>query len=188
MNLAKLKKDFRDRYSVDPYAGALMAALQLNDLYPKEGLTAERKYNIRKAWISQLEKMCEKYEDVQQPEAYYENDIVALADYMNSKFGDLFCTKEQARSGYEPGFRISHSQKSLSICLKHLWCLGKVTEPPQCPVDRIILRKAHTTGAWTKVNCIEEHRAMIQRIRLEADRQDLSLAVWELATFGDGSS
>jgi hypothetical protein len=81
-----------------------------------------------------------------------------------------------------PGFRIAHAQKSISVFLKHLWCMGKVATPPECPVDAVILRKVGIRGiAWTAVDCIEEHKTIIARI------QDIvgnaSLSEWELINF-----
>lgn len=59
-------------------------------------------------------------------------------------------------------FRISHSQKSISVFVKHLWCMDVISEPNICPVDRIILGKTEVRKNkdinWGYVNSIEEHK------------------------------
>jgi hypothetical protein len=89
------------------------------------------------------------------------------------------------KSGVADGFRISHSQKSLSIFSKHLWCLNLIDEPVFCAVDAIILGKtdAHSNIKWTKISTIEAHRESYKYIETEASKSGMSIAQWELSAF-----
>ena len=89
------------------------------------------------------------------------------------------------KSGLADGFRISHSQKSLSIFSKHLWCLNLIDEPVFCAVDAIILGKtdAPSNIKWTKISTIEAHRESYKYIETKASKSGLSIALWELSEF-----
>lgn len=81
-----------------------------------------------------------------------------------------------------PGFRFAHAQKSISVFLKHLWCLNRIARPPECPVDRIILNEAEVPNvAWTTVGDLDTHTNLIGLIQRKAG--DYHIAEWELITF-----
>jgi len=72
--------------------------------------------------------------------------------------------------------------------LKHLWCMGEIPEPPQCPVDRIILKAAgceHADRSWCYVNSLEEHRNKVEMLKRRAEDGSATLAVWELLKFSN---
>lgn len=72
-------------------------------------------------------------------------------------------------------------QKILNLYLKYLWCSNFIKEPPQCPIDRIILnRLGDYKTSWTKMNK-EEYYAIVQKIHLV--KRNLSIAEWELREF-----
>jgi len=143
-------------------SSGLKAASQRNPLYVA-GLPQSARECIREEWRALLRATAAKYESpIGAPE--YEQDIQELKRAMNERFLDCFRSQGHTRSGYDPGFRISHAQKSLSVFLKHLWCMNTIATPPQCPVDRIVLWAAGLSDRetrWTHVNTIEEHRCMI---------------------------
>lgn len=110
-----------------------------------------------------------------QAELRYVALITGLRDEMNRRFRRHFC---------DGGFRISHSQKSISVFLKHLWCMGHSPMPIQCPIDRHILAllpNGKQFGPWTLVNDIQIHSATILALKQIAGAK--SLAEWELVNF-----
>ena len=164
---------------------SISAAVQHNTLYT-EWLSAVERKLVRETWSDHLIFLGDKYTTVQSNEAY-ELDILFLQSLMNEMHGQLFRQTPHPKFKYDPGFRISHSQKSISEYLKHLWCMGKIPEPPQCPVDALILAIAGsspTEKRWSYVNSIEEHRKKVLILSRMANSQNLTLPAWELLQFG----
>lgn len=80
------------------------------------------------------------------------------------------------------GYKYGVAQKLLNLALKYYWCLGLVTEPPHCPVDRIVIDKTTYRGAnWTEIRQRSEYQAIIEDIKRRAVPQ--SAALWELCNF-----
>ena len=155
------------------------AASQHNALYARSSSSVQRAL-IRNDWKRLLRATASSYtEPVDSAE--YECHVQALADEMNTRHSMLLRHADELPQGVTAGFRISHAQKSLSVYLKHLWCMGIIAMPPECPVDRVVLRKAGATGSWTRVGTLDEHRSMIAA--LEQCAGDASLAEWELLVF-----
>lgn len=181
-----LKQTFIDRYNSDATEltarkKAIGAAIQHNLLYSSSIETKYRE-SIRDYWSTCLEEIGWEFRKSVSI-AEYENIVQKLKDHMNSKFGSAFDNK--SKHGSE--FRISHSQKSISVYVKHLWCLEKISEPTICPIDRIILSKTaarkNSDCSWGYVNSIEEHRRKFKYVLDEAARHQLTLANWELSVF-----
>jgi hypothetical protein len=82
-------------------------------------------------------------------------------------------------------FKISHSQKSISVYAKYLWCIGLISEPVFCPIDGIILRICGIEGAWTQVDDIEIHKGYIADVNnfLKNNTKFRSIAEFELCQF-----
>ncbi|HNS22970.1 MAG TPA: hypothetical protein PKH24_20900 [Sedimentisphaerales bacterium] len=75
--------------------------------------------------------------------------------------------------------------------LKHLWCMGRINTPPQCPVDSTILQRAglrYPMTRWAYVNSMDEHRRKIEYLTRCAVTSGLALAEWELIEFQDRQS
>jgi hypothetical protein len=165
-------------------AAAVTAASQHNVLYAS-GVDQRERRDVRVHWMRLLDELASKYtHSVSASE--YESDIATLQAEMNRRFVGRFYAAEHPRYHYEPGFRVSHAQKSLSVYLKHLWCLGKIERPPECPVDSVVLRKAGLVGRdtrWALVNTIEQHRLQIGLLETKAADVGLSLAEWELSAW-----
>ena len=186
--LQKYKNSFLDKYNLQrtteiAMARGIAAATQHNSLY-RFGLSLEGKNEAKETWRNFLQSLMERYITIQSEETY-EKDIIALKDLMNSKHSKAFNATQHIKYKTDPGFRLSHAQKSISVFLKHLWCMDKVAAPPQCPVDRIILEtagKRYKDTKWGYVNAIEEHRTKIDFLK-DAKNTDQSLAEWELMTF-----
>lgn len=125
--------------------------------------------NINKTLLQNHEK------NGRRSELFYDEKVVELKSIMNEEFGTYFV---------KGGFRISHSQKSISVYLKHLWCRNMIPMPPQCPVDRGIIKllpKEYQHYRWTQIDRIEEHRDIITGLQKLA--VGTSLAEWELMAF-----
>jgi hypothetical protein len=83
------------------------------------------------------------------------------------------------------GYKIGVAQKLLNLQLKYLWCLGSISEPPHCPVDRIMINETELKGqiAWTKIIDIDFYRQVIAALNRAAEPTGLSLARWELKIY-----
>jgi hypothetical protein len=80
------------------------------------------------------------------------------------------------------GYKYGVAQKLLNLVLKYHWCLGAITEPPHCPVDRIVIDKTRYRGkAWTKILQRSDYQKIIEDIKRLAGTQ--SVAMWELSIF-----
>lgn len=187
--LRELKNRFVNRYNrqhdsdVRPYRAGVTAASQRNILYAPD--TSARRETVRLGWADELRGIAEKYVTPQSSEVY-EQDLEHLQAVMNERFAGFFRQDEHPRYPYDPGFRLSHAQKSLSVCLKHLWCLGVVDTPPQCPVDSIVLGRAglkYPQTRWAFVNRMEEHQSQMQVLERAAATEKLGVAEWELKEF-----
>lgn len=88
------------------------------------------------------------------------------------------------------GYKFGVAQKLLNLLLKYLWCLGRIPEPPHCPVDSIIIGKTRLKGTvkWTKIVSHAEYRKVIAVIKEVADEKGLSIAQWELREFARRSA
>lgn len=177
-SIKQLKNDFLDQYNpsrteAEALSKAISVSVGHNALY-KEGISEADKTRVRTDWKAELKALSAQYK-AGVDENQHEDNIVSLANAMNRK---------HRRRLIPTGFKISHAQKSLSVYLKHLWCMGLIPEPPQCPVDRRILEvalKKKNVPAWTKVTTIEEHRKLIAILREAVGGK--TLAVWELEAF-----
>lgn len=184
------KESFLRRYNTsgtigEAYSRAVTAASQRNVLY-LSGLQPHERHRVRSAWESRLDEVTRKYARRGATDQEYERDVYDLREYMNEQFGNAFRDSPHPRYRYAPGFRISHAQKSLAVALKHLWCMGAVAMPPQCPVDSVILGAAgarYPYSRWAHVNSVEDHRRLVERLRVAASARGLELAEWELEVF-----
>ena len=164
---------------------AISAAVGHNSLYCPN-ITAHDKKSARGAWAEFLKAKVSEYSTIQTVEKY-EMDIEDLKKMMNDNFSSCFNSQIHPIYTTDPGFRISHSQKSLSVFFKHQWCMGKIGTPPQCPVDAIILRHAgmqYPETKWGYVNSLDEHRRKIALLNSAKNDALLTLAEWELRKFG----
>lgn len=186
MNLTDLKTNFLARYNKsntvsEALSKAISAALQHNSLYSKS-ITNDERVAIRAYWSDQLIEIAQNRPAPNKES--YESQILELQELMTEKFPvpSFFSPN---KTGVADGFRISHSQKSLSIFSKHLWCLNLIDEPVFCAVDAIILGKtdAPSNIKWTKISTIEAHKESYKYIETEASTSGMSIAQWELSEF-----
>ena len=188
--IKKKKEAFAKNYSGDPEELAILAAVQHGYLY-SPGITDDDKRKVKDAWKKQLRTIGEKYNKDRTPNEFI-SDIISLTSTMNSMFSEQFQNDHQTE--YEPGFRIAHAQKSLSIYLKHCWCRGIITPiPPVCPIDGNVLKWIKVRSAWTKCNHIEDvnnerysgYRSQLERVIEHVRNQNIECSVfeWELCKF-----
>lgn len=184
--VVKQKKLFLDAYNFDRskdigLTKAINAAVQHNNLYAREATANDRKI-IREFWKQNLLEIGDEFKNSINIDTY-EFMISKLASGMNNKFEKLFDNGNPHGSM----FRISHSQKSISVFVKHLWCLDLIPEPNICPVDRIILSqtdaKKNKDLSWGYVNTIEDHRRKFNYLLKAASETNMTLAQWELSKF-----
>ena len=189
-DLAEQKTRFLKRFGADEglsvarvraFQDAISSALLRNALYAPAATSTNRQ-DTGAGWREMLETLAAEYV-VPASSEKYEADLLRLQTHMNRGYGQFFRQARHPKFGYEPGFRISHAQKSLALVLKHFWCLDLVSMPPQCPVDRPVLvaaRAGELNSKWTDVNSIAAHQHKMQFLADAARKENLTIAEWEL--------
>lgn len=185
-DIEQLKEQFLLRYNPNrmielALTSGVKAAVQRNILYSPTLPQRERNM-IVKFWKKELMNIYYEYIQIEaMNDELYEQFIMNLKNRMNERYNFAFIHN---KIGYDNGFRISHAQKSISVFIKHLWCMNLIKLPLQCPVDRIILTiigYVYPDNKWGYINSIEIHREKIKFIREHCNPQDI--AVWELGAF-----
>jgi hypothetical protein len=147
------------------------ASVQRAKLFAKEGQgKADFRARIKGFVFHQL---LRHYEQGCTEEEHYKN----IADLV--EFGARVLPPLLEDGTYKYGV----AQKLLNLTLKYYWCLGYIPEPPQCPVDRIVIGKTHLRGKvnWTEIRDESKYREVIEAIRKVAG--GVSLARWELINY-----
>lgn len=163
---------------------AIKAAVERNPTYSDDANIEK----IHKTWIEDLISLFDKYKNKGQTKEVFVADVMELQRRMNKAFPDSFKNngKSLGKNKYDPVFRIAHSQKSLSIFLKHMWCITpNMPMPPVCPIDRNILKEAKIYEPWTKLNCVEKYNEWLNKIEYVAGKEPL--ARWELVKWNQPS-
>ena len=178
------KKEFRDKYFDKGSAAYLgiIAATQRASLYTPNMNNAD----IRERWEHVLNNLVAKYKRKQQDSRTFIKDIEDLKIEMNTAFPATENRFNNGKEDYDNEFRIAHAQKSLSICLKHLWCRGELGNfiPPLCPVDGVLLKAVNNYDSWTKVNTVEEYLNHIELFNADKELKGYdTLSEWELCTW-----
>jgi hypothetical protein len=168
---------------------AINASLEHNRTY-SPNIDQNIKTQFKNRWSSELIKIGNLFQQQRDLNFYYKQ-VIKLQQIMNDNFYNILMHPDPV---YENGFRISHSQKSISVYLKHLWCLGSqeggrgftiIPDPPCCPIDGRMQRitRAHYNRRWTQMNQINEIRDVLNQFQNLANRQGLSIAMWECQLF-----
>ena len=102
------------------------------------------------------------------------NNIIEIKKWADRSFSEILSKNE---------IKLGVVQKLLNLYLKYLWCLGKVSKPPHCPIDRIIISKLDIKNPpnWTTLNDIKDYINIVNKIRQNANGIDI--ADWELKAF-----
>lgn len=173
------KEEFLNKYNPErtikvALSKSISASVQHNKLY-NSSLSYSKKKEIRDVWALKLLSIKEEFVDKNWNSNEHNKVIIKLKNVMQNSFNGLI------------GFRISHSQKSISVFFKHLWCLGIIKIPPQCPVDRIILTRInapYNERSWGYIDDIETHNQKIKLIEEFAKSEGYdNMCEWELFNF-----
>ena len=177
------KQEFLDKYNPKrTIAKALEqsngAAVKRARLYTN-GLSHVERQPVRLRLKDYLLSLVTKYQN-SVTQTTHHSYIVSLCDHMNCLPKQVYFSHDDFTDN--PGFRIAHAQKSLSVFLKHLWCMDIISTPPECPVDSIILSKVGIRDiAWSSINEIKSHEKIIYEVAKRSGAK--CLAEWELITF-----
>ena len=178
------KNNFLNRYNASrskdkAIKSAISASVQHNPTYSIE-IEPNEKANIRKAWENNLIEIGELFTESRSLEFY-----LKTVNEFQSKMSEFNSFLSPNKNNYDTGFRIAHSQKSISVYLKHLWCMDLIPEPPCCPVDRIIAKAANVklNENWTQMNSIESLDFALNEFTKIAKSENKTLAMWELQLF-----
>lgn len=152
----------------DAMRNSIIAAFKRNKIYNENANPSHRK-KLRCVLNSEIRSLASDYSEPI-TEAKHSQNILSLADSITKQFAPILISGR---------FKIGTAQKALNLYLKFLWCLSPTRpDPPHCPLDRIILRKAGVHGAWTSLDCIDTYKIWIEEVRKEASPK--SIANWEL--------
>ena len=155
---------------------AINVSVSRNPTY-SENITDGDKQEIRKYWKSLLLAFYENHKQGNVSREDFLGYVATIQQSMNTRFPDKFQCNTK---GYDNVFRLAHAQKSLSVFLKHLWCMGKMKEPPFCPIDGIILHEVlKKKGAWTKLNDNNTYDKYIKCVDDAAKKSNMNVAEWE---------
>ena len=159
-------------------ADSIHAAFQRGNIYHTTAKDSDRQ-KLRTCLANLLCDYRQQYAQTVLPETHKEN-IQHICDELTTKFGSFLCDKR---------FRIGTAQKALNLYLKYMWCLDRVSIPPHCPFDGIIInmlslpaKYAHIQ--WTKLKTLGEYQALVDaaEIKMRAENYS-SLAEWELEVY-----
>ena len=83
------------------------------------------------------------------------------------------------------GYKYGVAQKLLNLALKYQWCLGLISEPPHCPVDRTVIKETKYKDRinWTQIVKRSEYQSVIEDIKRLARNGGQSPSMWELMIF-----
>ena len=148
------------------------------------GLNGTEKIIFRNYWRERLIEIGRLF-SIPKDRNFYLDNIQILKTEMNNRF---YNSLQPLRRNYDNGFRIAHSQKSISIYLKHLWCMSLIPEPPCCPIDRriLIISGINSRISWTRINQLAEVQDILNQFTNVANQNNLSLSNWECQLFQNG--
>jgi len=159
---------------------AWAASVQRTKLYGEKSETVQSFVDatkFREEVVSFLRgKIIPKYINGCTVDQHYRN-IESLIAYAN-KVNPGILSKE--------GYKCGVAQKLLNLSLKYYWCLGLISEPPHCPIDRIIINKTRYKGKinWTQISRRSQYEEVINEIKDLARKDGLSIPQWELTYYG----
>lgn len=179
------KDTFLDKYNPKrdvqfALAQSIKASVQHNPTYTKN-IDHSSKIKFRNYWKVRLQEIGLTFLENRDLK-YYLEQVVDFSVEMNSMFSEILSPNKEF---YDNGFRIAHSQKSISVYLKHLWCMDAIPPPPCCPLDRIISERAGILlpASWTKMNNISDIEITLNQFQGLAAHENKLLCQWELELF-----
>ena len=190
-----------ERYKfVHSYAlkGAITAAVTTrNGDYPvyAKNLSVITKKQMVKYWGEMIQKYAEHYKHAKRDVSFFVSDIRQLKE-------EIKAVDDYKKCFFDDDIRVAQCQKSLSVYLKWLWCLGELEfEPPVCPIDRYVLAECrrltgskdekrlidsvNANGGWGALNDFEVYEQLIKVVINVASDKGKTVAAWELETFNN---
>jgi hypothetical protein len=154
------------------FRDAVASSVMHNRLYLNGNTLETEKGKVKQEWLKLLCQRSLKYKTKIISKKDYFDDVEEIKDAMNMEFSEII------------NFQYSHAQKSMSIFLKHLWCIERINEPPSCPIDSIVLKAAGLGNErWTQIHTKEKFIELFERIEDHAHMNSKSIAQWELEEF-----
>jgi len=154
---------------------SLQSALGRNKVYSRDEIAGERAA-FRTRFAELIRATATEYAKPVSDEAHCAA-ITNLSDTLSYEFSSML------RGGR---LRYGTAQKALNLYLKYLWRLGRIPEPPHCPVDSIVLNAGAIDAKWTESDNEEEYKFWIKRLRWKA--QGVRLGKWELDLWSRATS
>jgi len=148
----------------------IAGAFQRNKVY-KDNIDEKRRIEFRRNIRSLLEKMKTEYK-ISVSEVRHLENLDKLKNDIEKQNSDLL---------RDSTISFGTVQKLLNLYLKYLWSIGLISEPPHCPIDKIIFKKIndHKTS-WTNMNKADYVSAIEKISNIKGS---LSIARWELKEF-----
>ena len=149
-------------------------AFQRANVY-KKNIDENLRKEFRKSIQFKIEEYVEKYYVHHSPTSdKHCNNLIEIKKWVDGNFSQILSKNE---------IKLGVVQKLLNLYLKYLWCLGKVSKPPHCPIDRIIISKLNIENPpnWTTLNDIRDYMNIVEKITQNANGIDI--ADWELKAF-----
>lgn len=155
---------------------AINVSVSRNTTYTND-LSIIDKNSAREYWADLLMDFYEKHIGKNIGIKAFLDYVKTIQKKMNAEYRYVFqCNK----NGYDGEFRLAHAQKSLSVFLKHLWCMEKMKMPPLCPIDGVILHDVlKRKGAWTKLNDWGTYMEYIRDVWDASKNTGKKVAEWE---------
>lgn len=164
------------------------AAFQRNKVY-KGGISQKEKLKLM-AFLK--EKLLTYMKDWKKAKTITESAVLdqikEISNEVSSEFGCIL----YAEPNKKPRFKLGTSQKLITLYMKYQWCLGRIKEPPLCPIDGIILKEIKDKTSWTKLDDINQYKKILKElknnVRPKNKEGNVNLAIWELEFWNKISS
>lgn len=176
MSIKELKNDFIDN---EIWILTFGGAFQRADIYKKDQSPNIEQEKIR----AQFREKIKQY--IKQEIAHQYKNIVDENQHIKNIINFTKWSESFSAILNNGSLKIGVSQKLINLYLKYLWSLDLIETPPHCPFDRIIISKLGYDNPpnWTQLTDISQYKEFVKRAKKEADKENLSIAEWELNVF-----
>jgi len=152
----------------DLFMNSWSAAVQHNKVYA-DGVKEREKYDLLIDIEEYVNKLSKQYKHFVSEDDHIDN-IENIKNYIEEKYSRIL---------YENIIRVGTVQKFFNLLLKYYWSCSFISEPPHCPVDRIVLQTIKINNInWTEIESINDYKSVIKQIKERIGGKTLSQ--WEL--------
>ena len=150
------------------------AAFQRAKIY-SDTADNDQKSGVRETLKNEINAKLPKYLDTVSENAHLKN-IKVISNKINQLWS---CALEHGE------IQIGVVQKAFNLYLKLKWCLKEIPEPPHCPIDKVIIDKLpfKHRKSWTKIRDIETYSNLVKQLKILANSENKTLALWELEVY-----